>query len=363
MLNIMLSVIRRIFSSIAIRAKMLFNPAWWKTTVFIGIQRFFIKLFDVKPRDKKDYYPLFAWLVSKRLAFALVMVVGVVSIYYIVAMSPISHKNDAGADALPAYKYNSIPLKFAQGDVRIKAKPGYVAYEGAVDKGVVVGYGKLFARSGALVYEGSFTKNMYNGKGKLYYPDGVLHYEGSFTDNIFEGEGKLYGVSGGIAYAGEFLAGIYNGAGLLYNAGGQPIFAGNFRQGEIVYSEFSGLATNEAALLYLGDSDVYLGADGSYCVDMKEIGAVYSADGGLDTLAAEWTIGSVTVAKQNLVLGGRTLSTIAELTAFFGAPDYFGYTSADLETCVALQNVPNSPFGKPDIVYTAALNDVFDVRE
>ena len=48
-----------------------------RTRLITRIRDFFTSLFNVRPRHKKDYYEMFGWLVSRRLAIALMVAVGV----------------------------------------------------------------------------------------------------------------------------------------------------------------------------------------------------------------------------------------------------------------------------------------------
>ena len=89
---------------------LLMTPAFWRTTVTSRLMGFFQKLFDVRPKNKKDYYPVFRWLVSKRLAYAVVVASCVGGLFVLWILSP----NLLGSreSTLRTYKYNSIPLKF-----------------------------------------------------------------------------------------------------------------------------------------------------------------------------------------------------------------------------------------------------------
>ena len=51
-----------------------------RTRLITRIRDFFTSLFNVRPRHKKDYYEMFGWLVSRRLAIALMVAVGVFSL-------------------------------------------------------------------------------------------------------------------------------------------------------------------------------------------------------------------------------------------------------------------------------------------
>ena len=50
------------------------------------------------------------WLVSKRLAFALVIVLGLLSVFYILFFSPVSAMLSASSPSLPSFRYNACLL-------------------------------------------------------------------------------------------------------------------------------------------------------------------------------------------------------------------------------------------------------------
>ena len=55
-----------------------------RTRLINNVRIFFSKVLDVKPRHKKDYYSVFNWLISKRLAFAIVIVTITVCIAFFI---------------------------------------------------------------------------------------------------------------------------------------------------------------------------------------------------------------------------------------------------------------------------------------
>ncbi|MDR1674700.1 MAG: hypothetical protein LBR54_04540 [Oscillospiraceae bacterium] len=337
-----------------------FRPVWWQTVIFARVRDFFVNVFDVKPKHKRDYYRVFGWLVSKRLAFAVIICLGALSVMYIFLLSPAAPGKGMNT-GLPVYSYRSIPLRFVKGEVRIKARSGYIAYSGAVDGGVVRGQGKLFARDGTVVYEGMFDNNMYNGKGKFYYPTGELRYDGDFADNLYQGAGKEYRKSGSLWYDGEFIAGLRSGAGMLYNPSGTLIYTGAFREGEIVYSQLLGKAASDVAAMYTGMRKVYY-SDTEYCVELSEIDAMYSADAQQDSLDAELTVNNVTVIRDSIFIGSKQLRDIDSITAYFGTPDYHGEALVNLTEAAATvfindeNKVPPVRMNK-----TADFDDVFNV--
>ena len=173
------------------------------------IRDFFTALLDVRPRHKRDYYSVFGWLVSKRLAMAVLVVIGVLSIYYLYSIH--STLTSARAEGIKTYDYDSVMLRFADEKVRIRGKSGYLAYEGDVKGGAVTGYGTLYNPAGTVVYQGNFDMNMYQGNGTRYYDSGILMYSGNFQENLFDGNGKLYRENGSLAYEGEFALGRVRG--------------------------------------------------------------------------------------------------------------------------------------------------------
>jgi hypothetical protein len=340
------------------------SPLWWRTQGFAALRTFFAKLFNVKPKNKKDYYTISRWMVSKKLAFAIIVALGILSVYYILILSPIAPRgNEAGTPALRIYNHNSIPLRFIKGDVRIRARSGYIAYEGAVENGQVRGQGRLFSSEGALIYEGGFDRNMYNGDGRLYFSSGELNYEGDFTDNLFHGSGKEYRLTGSLEYDGEFMRGIRHGQGQLYNSSGVRIYDGIFQMGNILFSELIGKTTAEIAGMYTGIQNVYF-AGSDYSVEMREIGAVYSVDAAQDNLEMDWIVNNIIVLGSTIYMGSENISEINKLTEFFGPPDYYGEAWINLSEAVAVNLIGNSNIIVPvEMQKTAIFDNVFDVND
>ena len=362
----MFSSFRAQLTSLWTKAKLLTSLTFWETQGVTILRRFFSRLFDVRPRNKSDYYTVFRWLVSKKLAYAAVILVGAAGVYYIFAMSPVSVLGGKAADpGLRTYRYDSIPLKFYSGKVRILAKDNHLAYEGNVASGAVTGVGRLFRTNGSLLYDGDFKNNRYNGNGKLFYPDGTVRYQGAFSENQFNGKGTGYRSDGVEEYTGNYLNGLRSGAGQLFNSSGSPVFSGNFVADHLQYSDFIGVKTKKAAALYTGATEVYSTQD-EYCVAMPEINAVYSAKSGANSLESDWTVSGVHVLAGKFPVPGKTLDTVNELTAYFGKPDYSGSTYAKLTDAVAVnlmakQN-PKSPFPKAELTATPTFDNVFAVE-
>lgn len=292
------------------------SPAFLRSRVLVKIREFFSNLLDVRPRDRRDYYPILRWLVSKRLAFALVVALGLVSLLYISAMLPDDLLRGSGG--VPTYKYRAIPLKFYTGTVNILARDGHVAYSGEVDGGAA------------------------SGQGTLYYPNGVPKYTGGFTDNVYSGTGSSYRPNGVLEYSGGYAAGVRSGNGTLYNSVGSRVFQGSFLGGEIVYHDFLSRPTSEVPELYSGETIVYQSGE-EYCVAMPEIDAVYAVKDG-----------------------SGTCTTLRQLMAAMGEPLYFGAAWVNLPEAAAWNLTAED---RPDrmeqvrIESTAAFENVFAVSD
>lgn len=303
-----------------------------QNTFNIKAKDFFKKLLDVTPADQNDYYVIGKWMVSKRLAFAAVILIGVLSFSYISAMLPVHlFQNGKG---YKTYRYNSIPLKFLEGPVEILGKSGYTAYIGTVKDGEAAGTGTLFRKNKETVYTGQFENNKFNGTGSLYYSGNLLQYTGQFKDNEFEGTGTLYRKNGIKNYEGSFHQGKMEGEGKLYNASETMIYEGNFQDNTIVYEELAGKKTSEIAEMYQGEKTIY-SDDRDYCVVLNEIKAMYYGEGGEDTLEEEWKAGGVYVLTDHALIDGQKFNSIDELNQYFGEPEYEGYTNVNLSDAVA----------------------------
>ena len=360
LLNMLFSSARAKIMPLWIKLRMWTTPAFLRSKVLVKIREFFTRLVDVRPRDKWDYYPVFRWLVSKRLAFALVVALGVASLLYLSAMFPNDLLQGGG---IPTYGYRSIPLKFYTGTVNILAKGGYVAYTGQVDGGVASGKGTLYAADGSTIYDGEFANSMYNGEGTLYYPNGSPQYVGSFTDNKYNGTGSSFRPNGTLEYSGDYVAGDRTGKGTLYNSVGSQVFQGSFLGGEIVYHDFLARPTSEVTELYSGETAVYQSSD-EYCVTMPDIDAVYAVKDGSNTLENQWTVDRVYVMRGSVPLESGTCTTLRQLMAAMGEPLYFGNAWVNLPEAVAWNLVAEDQPDRMDQVqveYSASFENVFTV--
>lgn len=343
------------------KVRLLLTPSFWQTKVISSLRQFFTKLFDVRPKDKKDYYPVFRWLVSKRLAYAVVISLCVACL--VVLWQVGSGWIGKGGQGIPTYRYDSIVLKFYSGNVRVTAQDGYVAYIGAVDKGAAEGSGSLYNADGALVYEGAFSGSKYNGAGTLYYPGAGVRYTGNFVDNLYDGTGKEYRMNGVLEYEGEYSRGERMGAGTLYGTGGGAVYTGNFRNGGIVYDELLGKTMAEVAAMYTGAQTLY-STDTESCIDMKEINVVCGLKDGSESLEPEWTVDTVFIPATEVLLDGVTYTTISEVAASLGLSEYEGATPVLLGEAVTinrLQGDSSLRFSKVDMQTEAAFEEAVNV--
>ncbi|MCR5033160.1 MAG: hypothetical protein K6A92_09880 [Lachnospiraceae bacterium] len=286
------------------------------------LRQFFTKLFDVKPKDPDDYYTVFGWMISKKLAYSIVIFLGVISVWYIFSVRN-AFQSFGSEDTLRTYKYNSIQLRMAKDKVRILGKSGYLAYEGNVADGYVAGEGTLYDPSGAIVYRGKFEKNNYEGEGKLFYSNGTLNYEGSFHENLYDGTGMLYRENGTLYYEGGFTAGLKNGEGKLCAENGKVIFDGLFANDEIVYSAFLGKSTEEVGAMYSGSRRIW-NNDDEYCVYMSDIGALYFGAQDAEALNDDVMVSGIYVLSDSFFLGKEYVSSLSELSSALGEPVYEG---------------------------------------
>ena len=78
---------------------------------------------------------------------------------------------------------------------------------------------------------------------------------------------------------------------------------------------------------------------------MDEIGAVYAANDGSESLEGSWTVGSIYVLSGSFPVEGEALTTINQLSAYFGTPDYYGVSWVDLSEAVAVNLLAQSGDG------------------
>ena len=108
--EILTSVLRTRILPIFTRITLLLNPRYMLSRMTEVFRNLFRKVLDVRPRNKDDYYPMGAWLVSKRLAYAVVLVVALICTIYIISQKDALFPGSQDAH-IKTYKYNSILLK------------------------------------------------------------------------------------------------------------------------------------------------------------------------------------------------------------------------------------------------------------
>lgn len=368
--EIIIAAIKAKLMPVTSKLRLYTSKSFLKNKLLARIRNFFLGLFDVRPRDEKDYYAFLGWLVSRRLAMAASVVVIVLCLGFLWKTKP---EKAQGESPYKAYKYDSVMLKFATGKVQILGKSGYTAYIGDVEKGMVKGTGRLYDPKGNVVYEGEFDANAYNGTGKAYYADlesgtgSQLKYEGTFKDNVYEGVGKLYRENGTLSYEGSFRMGNMDGEGTLYGASQEPIYAGHFSQGQIMYPELLGKRTDEVAKMYTGARDVVI-ADNIYAVFMKGIDAIYYDDGGGNTLESEYKVKGVYVLQPFICFDNENVEETARLGEIFGAPVYEGNTYLEPKDEIALNKAcwlrgQDVLYGKASYKETAVYDDVAQAQD
>ncbi len=281
LLRVLISTIRTKFAAIFSKIRLWTSWNFISTRIITRIRMFFTNILSVRPKNRKDYYTIFGWMISRKLVYAILIIVGVVSIWYIASVNKTFSDVDRGQ--VRTYNYDSISLRFTDGKVRILGKGGYLAYEGNVTKGYCTGEGTLYDPKGALVYEGHFEKNKFEENGTEYYPTGNVRYTGEFHDNLYDGTGKLYRENGSIIYDGAFGRGKKNGDGMLCGENGSIVYQGQFANDEIVYASFVGKSASEVGEMYKGKRRIWQG-DNLYCVLMRDIGAMYSGSQNEDPL-------------------------------------------------------------------------------
>lgn len=334
LIQVLLASIKAKVTPLVTKIRQLTSASFLRAKVIAKIREFFIKLFDVRPKHKKDYYEMFGWLVSKRLAYAIIIVIGVLSMIYLVSIRSM-YLPQKQTDGIKTYDYDDVMLRFAKGTVRIRGKSGYIAYQGDVEKGGVNGYGNLYGVDGTLLYQGNFVNNEYEGSGTQYYADGTMHYKGNFSGNLYEGNGKLYRENGSIVYEGEFARGMKEGIGKLYGAGDKPVYEGSFSQDQLVYSALLGKSTTEVAESYKGERIIYQ-SDNEFSVLMPDINALYVGVTDEENLEDTVMVDSIYVLKNTITFGKNACSTIADLKKVFGQEVYEGNSIVTLPEAVAI---------------------------
>lgn len=305
-------------------AKIRFYLSWdnIRNKFVVGLYAWLTGIFDFRPKNKDDYYSIWGWLVGKRFVHAVIISIGLVSLVYITCINPIYDFSQlTGEDG--TYLYSSIPLRFAKGNVKIKAKSGYIAYEGEVHDGYVAGTGTLYDDARDKVYSGEFDRNMYNGQGTLYYPTGQIRYQGGFKDNLYEGEGIEFRENGTKLFDGNFAMGCREGEGTLFDSYGKPVYTGSFHQDEVVYANLLNKSAQELADSYQGSSIIYVN-DEQTVVLMPDIKALYLTSSQEDSLEDTVKAERIYVCKNQFPYGTERIADIAVLRENLGEPVFEG---------------------------------------
>lgn len=362
LLKTLFTTIKTKMTSIVTKVKRWTNWSYIQTQVTLTVRNVFSKLLDVKPRNKQDYYEIFGWLVSRRLAYAVVVVTILLCVYYLISLQ--ATLVSGGAEGIRTYAYDSIMLRFADEKVRIKGKSGYIAYEGQVKNGSVNGYGILYNPQGTVVYQGNFEKNQYHGSGTRYYDNGTPQYIGTFQANQFEGTGKQYRQNGSMIYEGEFSFGKKEGKGKLYDNGGNLIYTGNFSQDELLYSDLLGKKSAEVAEAYGGKRILYE-QDGDFAVILDDISAMYLGGSNRETLDDEMAVERVLVLKNYFTAGGRMYTGVDQLEEYFGTKDFEGNSEVTLAEALSINWLAEKQTGSAqtvDMELTTVLDDYLIVE-
>lgn len=363
LIQVLLASIKAKITPLVTKFRQLTSASFLRARLIAKIREFFIKLFDVRPKHKKDYYEVFGWLVSKKLAYAILIVIGVLSMIYLVSIRSM-YLPQKQTDGIKTYDYDDMMLRFAKGTVRIRGKSGYIAYQGDVEKGGVNGYGNLYGVDGTLLYQGNFVNNEYEGSGTQYYPDGTMHYKGNFSGNLYEGTGKLYRENGTLEYDGEFARGMKEGTGKLYAAGDKPVYEGSFSQDQLVYSAMLGKSTAEVAQSYKGERIIYQD-DIQFSVLMPDINALYVGVTDEENLEDTVMVDSIYVLKNTITFGKNECSTISDLRNVFGTEVYDGNSIVTLPEAVAinyLNKQKQTLTGSVEMDVTEEFTNVFTVE-
>ena len=361
--SVLISTIKSRFAPIVTKIRLWTSWNFIRTKITSGVRDFFLKILNIKPKNKDDYYTVFGWMISKRLAYAIIIIIGVLSIWYISASTSLFAKLTEH-DGLRTYKYSSVLLRLAEGKVRILGKSGFLAYEGDVSKGYVTGHGTLYSPRAITIYDGEFEKNMFEGTGTEYYDNGSIWYNGTFHRNLFEGSGTLFREDGTRAYEGGFLAGRKDGRGQLFDLGGDVIYDGNFSSDQIIFSELIGKSPEDIRTMYSGKQIMYENGtgngNGSLAMHLSDIDAVYYAES--DGSAADDTvkIRSVCVLSDIFRIGEEEADDAARLTSMLGDPIYEGNSNVTFQEAVSI-NILNDEArtykGKVGMDVNAAFTD------
>lgn len=358
------NAVKRKVKPILAKVSSFFRPSSVKSRATSAADRAITKSMNFKPKDEHDYYGIGRWLVSKRLAFFCVILVGVIGLYYFLVMSPVNFF-DSSSDGIRVYSYKSIPLRFVSGIVKIKSKNGDIAYKGEVSKGMANGSGSLFYPDGTTMYEGGFKNNQYNGEGTEYYASGIAHFAGNFVNNQPDGQCASYRENGSKEYEGDFRNGLPDGTVSYYDSSSNIIYKGSYSQGLLLYTDLVGKGSDEIAKMYTGERIIFFN-DTTYLVVLKDINAVYGGDADQNPLEDTISADSTYVYQNECYISGKACHNINELKNLLGEPVYEGNTYLNMSEVIALKNSPltNETSAMNIWVETQSeVNDVYEIQD
>jgi hypothetical protein len=290
------------------------------------IKKFIMSHLDFKPKDAKDYYGVGNLLVSRNLVKFIVMIVGVIGIYYFMFVSPINIFNPTQG-GVRVFNYTDIILRFVNTNVKIKDANKDIAYEGYVSKGMANGSGILYYAGGEekKLYEGEFKDNKYNGTGTQYYKSGLVAYSGGFLDNVRSGTGTSYRENGSREYSGEFVNGKPDGVDEYYSTSNNLVYTGTFSQGNLLYEDLLDKTAKEISSVYTGRSNVFYTTD-DYLVTLNDINAMYYGNVSSNPLEDSITASRIYVASSECYVKGVKCDSISRLSEddVLGKPVYEG---------------------------------------
>ncbi|MFI3312369.1 MAG: hypothetical protein R3Y62_00640 [Eubacteriales bacterium] len=302
-------------------------------------------------------------MISKKLAFSVIVILGVFSAYLVYTTQPDIFNFNGFTTSNTTYDYDSFFLRFKEGTVNILAEDGHLAYVGNVGSGACNGSGKLYRDDGSLLYNGAFVNSTFEGNGSMYYKSGSTQYDGVFAENLYHGEGIYYWENGSKQYMGQWQFGMKSGDGVLYNSSGSQVFAGKFSADQLVYSQMAQQTTADIAEMYSGNTEIFVDSD-TYCVKMPEIDAIYAANEDVTSLDNTRTVNSIYVLKDNFVVGDQVYTSISQIEELLGEPIYEGLTYADMSDQIAILDLisaGNPNFVSPDITVSYAYDNAANV--
>lgn len=319
---------------------------------------------DFKPRDENDYYGIAKWLVSKKLALFIVLLVGLLSLFYVFFVSPVTFVKTS-SDGKRVYKYNSIALRYVIGEVKIKSKKGDIAYEGYVSNAKANGDGKLLYENGNLMYEGNFVDNEYCGEGVEYYESGIIKGSGTYKDNRLNGAGISYRENGSREYAGSFKNGDADGECEYYDSSSNLVYKGNFSKGNLIYTDLLGKSAEDISKCYSGKRIIYYD-DNDFVVVLPGICAAYGGASSQNPLENSITAVNTYVIQPELFIAGDTRNNIEDIKKYLGEPVYEGNTYLNMAEMVTLNNDIDAVEAlglEPGLELKTSVDNVYNVTE